>query len=192
MTDFGKSVQTGAFISFRCDVCGVLGTRTPNLHAYRILGYASDYNQLIDALRARLIELKTSMQNVDELAGLPANYTAKLLSPMPSRSLGRVSLGPSLGAMGVKLAVIEDPDAGKITERLAPAKPGGRQSNAVLIRLSQRFLQKIGRKGGLNSRKNLTLRRRRILARRAGLASARAMARRRLAARPKAAVTLPR
>lgn len=53
---------------------------------------------------------------MDELTGLPAGYTGKVLGPRRIKSLGAISTDTINGALGVKLAVIEDPDAMKRME----------------------------------------------------------------------------
>jgi hypothetical protein len=86
----------------------------------RHLAVVHSYAELIAALRARVVELNTTGEAVDELSGLPARYTAKLLAlPVPVKSLGPVSLAPLLGALGLKLIVAEDTEAlEKIRHRL--------------------------------------------------------------------------
>jgi len=77
------------------------------------------YDDLVAALRARAEALNVSRETLDEVAGLPSRYSSKLLSPNPIRSLGRVSLGAMLGALGVKLVLMEDGEAmEKIRSRL--------------------------------------------------------------------------
>jgi hypothetical protein len=59
----------------------------------RHLAIVHSYAELIAALRARVVELGTTGEAVDELSGLPARYTAKLLAlPVPVKGLGPISL----------------------------------------------------------------------------------------------------
>lgn len=83
----------------------------------RVLATFDDYDGLIEALRQRKAELGLSCLLMDELSGLPAGYTGKVLGPRRIKSLGAISTDAINGALGVKLAVIEDPDAMK---RMAP------------------------------------------------------------------------
>jgi hypothetical protein len=84
-----------------------------------------DYDGLLAALRQRAIELNTPLESIDEVAGLPTRYTTKLLGGM--RGLGRVSLGPLLGALALKLAVMPDNDAlARIRHRLPARDASGR------------------------------------------------------------------
>src|SRR5262245_29579627 len=91
--------------------------------AQRLLAEVRDYAQLVQALRARIDELGVAGETIDDVAGLPTRYTTKLLAPIPIKSLGRVSLGPLLGALGLKLIVAEDAEAlARIRHRLTPRK----------------------------------------------------------------------
>ena len=67
------------------------------------------YDGLIAMFRARIVELGTCIPAVDEVAGLPQDYTGKVLRNI--RTVGRVSLGPLLGALGIKLVVMDDHEA---------------------------------------------------------------------------------
>lgn len=70
-----------------------------------------DYSDLIEVLRARAVGLKTTRLQIDDCAGLPSGYTAKLLSRKKLRCLGHASLGPILQALGLMLVPVEDPAA---------------------------------------------------------------------------------
>jgi hypothetical protein len=59
----------------------------------------TDYRGWSWRLRQRIVELGTHMEVVDAAAGLPARYCSKLLSQNNKTSLGRISLGPLLGAL---------------------------------------------------------------------------------------------
>jgi hypothetical protein len=78
---------------------------------------------LLDAIRARQDELNLSCETIDDLAGLPARYTAKLLSPTPVRGISHMSLTAILGALGIGLVVVEDPGGQqKVKDRWQPRK----------------------------------------------------------------------
>jgi hypothetical protein len=74
----------------------------------RILAEVREYQELIDAFKAWMAELNVCGRTVDDVAGLPDRYTAKLLAPVPIKGIGRTSLGPLLGALGLKLIVAVD------------------------------------------------------------------------------------
>jgi hypothetical protein len=71
----------------------------------------------------------------------------------------------------LRLLIIEDQDAtDRLKNSLPPRNESYVRSVAVHGHLTTRFLRKIGRKGGENSRVNLSKRLRRQLARKAALA----------------------
>lgn len=93
-------------------------TDTPS----RILAEATDYTSLLDAFRARAAELGIARLEIDEIGGLASGYAAKLLGPNPIKTFGRISLGPLLGALALKIVIVEDTDmlprvAGRISHR---------------------------------------------------------------------------
>jgi hypothetical protein len=103
---------------------------TEPLSAIEPVAVVADYDALIVALRQRCIDLDTSMEAIDRVAGLPDRYVTKALGS--NRGLGRTSLGPLLGALGLKLAVLPDNDAlARVRHRLVPrGKPGGKRMQA--------------------------------------------------------------
>lgn len=76
----------------------------------RQIAVVTDYDGLLAALRARAEELNVSRSTLDDVSGLQTGYAAKLLANPPMKSFGRVSLGPMLGALGVSLVLVEDPE----------------------------------------------------------------------------------
>lgn len=95
----------------------------------RHIGTARDYDQLHELLRARVDELAVTYESVDAVAGLPSRYTAKLLAPVPMKAIGKTSMGPLLGALGLKLIVaVDDETLARIIGRLT--KRARKQSNA--------------------------------------------------------------
>lgn len=89
----------------------------------RQIAVVTDYDGLVAACRARADALNISRDTIDEVAGLPKGYASKALMAMPfdgksasggrlsARNLGRITLGPMLGALGVALVMVEDPEA---------------------------------------------------------------------------------
>jgi hypothetical protein len=137
----------------------------------RVLADVCSYEHLLAALRARVAELEVAGQRFDEYAGLPIGYLSKLIGARPVRRIGPTSFAPVLAGLGLRLLVIEDPEG---TERLRNSLPPRNasfvRSVAVHGHLTTRFLAKIGRKGGENSRKYLGKRLVKQLARKAALA----------------------
>jgi hypothetical protein len=78
---------------------------------------------LLEAIRERQDELDLSCETIDEIAGLPARYTAKLLAPVPLRGISHMSLTAILGALGIGLVVVEDvAQREKVEDRWKPRK----------------------------------------------------------------------
>lgn len=76
-----------------------------------VLAVIRSYNDFHQALRARAEVLKVSRPVLDEIAGLQHGYTSKLLSPVPTKHISRMSFGALLGAMGLKLLLVVDDEA---------------------------------------------------------------------------------
>jgi hypothetical protein len=134
---------------------------------------ARNARELCDAFRARVDQLNISMETLDSIAGLPLRYSAKLLAPVPVKQFGPMSLDAMLGALGLRLAVFEDAEQmARVKDRMVERKRRDKpmHSNTVHIQISGRKLKRAQRKGGVNSRKNLTPKERRKLARRAATA----------------------
>ena len=96
---------------------------------HRVIATVDDYQGFVAVLRARVAELGTTFNAVDELAGIPDGYLSKCVVPtnidaaIRMRAFGRHSLGPVLGALGLKLMVVADEEAtAKIKPRLAPSR----------------------------------------------------------------------
>jgi hypothetical protein len=107
----------------------------------RIIGEVTGdngYSGLIAMLRSWIFDLGSSFEAIDDLAGLPARYTATLLAGSSVKSLGRSSMGAILGSVGLKLIVAVDEERlRKIRHRLAPSKwPEVRQQRATAKRLA--------------------------------------------------------
>jgi len=136
-----------------------------------VIADVTSYEQMLAALRARVNELQLNGERFDEFAGLPRGYLSKLIGAKPIRRLGMTSFAPVLAGLGLRLLVIEDNAATeRLKNRLPPRNQSYVRSVAVHGHLTTRFLQKIGRKGGENSRKYLGKRMVKQLARKAALA----------------------
>lgn len=89
------------------------------------LAEITDYESLVKNLRERMDAIGITHDNLNELAGFADRYSQKILTltqPRPSssrprdgrgsvRRIGMQSLGPLLGALSVKLVLVEDPEA---------------------------------------------------------------------------------
>jgi hypothetical protein len=93
----------------------------------RRIAVVSDYAELVSCLRARAEALNISNETLDGVTGLTSGYAGKLLSRRFRRTLGRVSLGVLLAALGLRLVVEEDPAAlDRVRDRLTQRKANGR------------------------------------------------------------------
>jgi len=89
----------------------------------RVIGIARDYAELAAAIRQRCNDLNVGYETLDYVAGLPLRYCAKLFSPLPVKHIGATSLGPLLGALGLKLVVeIDQEQFERVKNRLTPRK----------------------------------------------------------------------
>jgi hypothetical protein len=140
-----------------------------------VLGQIASYADLHRLMRVRADELQLSRLTIDRLAGLPSGYASKVLAPKPARGLSdRNLLGFMLPALGMKLVAVEDDEILAIIRGKADKRDNTKTSHSAVVSfsLSKRFLRKIGRKGGANSRKYLSRERVTELARKAGKAGA--------------------
>jgi hypothetical protein len=94
--------------------------------------------ELVAVVRARRDELEITNGNIDDLAGLPDRYAAKLLSADPMRNFGDVSLRSVLGALALGMVVMvihEDPEqAEKIAKRWVKKKRPQRLAVSALAK----------------------------------------------------------
>ena len=137
-----------------------------------MLGEVTTYSDLHMLLRARANDLQLSREELDSISGLQPGYTAKLLSPRPMKRLGVTSMPLLLSALGVKLVLmVDDEKTAALQSRITmhPRKASAVRS-AVCYSVSQRFLRRIGRKGGSNSRANMSPRQASALGKRAAQA----------------------
>jgi hypothetical protein len=106
------------------------------------LAVFTDYRDLVFALRQRIVELGTHITAVGEVAGLPSGYTAKVLSLGQARpALGRISMGPILQTLGLRLVLVADEEAlAKVRHRLPQRGPWGSKLNDAARRRQAREL----------------------------------------------------
>jgi hypothetical protein len=85
--------------------------------------------ELLNAMRARRDQLDISHETIDAISGVPSGYTSKLFAPIPTRGIGYKSLGDVLGALGMALVPVEDPEATRLVRhRWAKRGPSGPRS----------------------------------------------------------------
>jgi hypothetical protein len=100
------------------------------------LAEVRSWSDLHNALRQRAETLDVSRAILDDVSGLCSGYSAKLLAPVPTRHLGRVSLGALLGALGCKLVLQEDKEAlvrvaGRLVRRERNVRRRGQDRDAT-------------------------------------------------------------
>ena len=137
----------------------------------RVLADVTSYNEMLAALRARVVELGINGERFDEYAGLPKGYLSKLVGANPVRRLGMTSFAPVLAGLGLRLRVIEDPDlTARLKNKLLPRNGSYVRGGFTHLALTTRFMQKIGRKGAQARIDNSTARQRQEWARKAAIA----------------------
>jgi hypothetical protein len=152
----------------------VAPTGSPESKAPRKLKTVRSYYDLVDAFRARVLELGTDFEEIDRVAGYTDTYTSKLLAPRPSRNFGEVSLGSMLGALGLVLTVEEDPAATakartRLKKRVFEPYQTRPEHQPVVFRLSRAFFRKISKKAAAARMTKLTPEKRSAIARNASL-----------------------
>jgi hypothetical protein len=140
-----------------------------------VLPVARDLDELLTAIRARRDELQTTHAILDDLAGLQAGYVSKLLANPPIKSLGQISLGALLGALGIALHICEDPEQlARVRSRLAKRKYRPpvlvADEHAVSFKLSRAHLRRISALAAKARMDKIPARRRSAIARKAARA----------------------
>jgi hypothetical protein len=116
---------------------------------------ASGYAGLIGAIRARINELGITFSTVDQIAGWCDSYSTKLLAPPAksshrpaARTLGPMSFGTLLGAVGLKLLVTVDEEATARLKRNGDFMPRKYRRHAKPLGIVGKTLAEYGSKGG--------------------------------------------
>lgn len=137
--------------------------------------------ELLNAIRARRDELNISHETIDGIAGLQSGYTSKLLAPTPIKNLGPMSFGSLLGALGLAVVVVEDPQAivrvekhwqkRKRPQKLLASIPASIECEVPMaVQISPDLLAKLRRLASLGGKARaakLSRRRRKAIARKA-------------------------
>jgi hypothetical protein len=108
----------------------------------------SDYRTLIESCRVRAEELELSRAELDRLAGLPTGYSGKLLGkvensekPKNKKRVWPIGLEAMLGALGLKIVVIEDEAAAARTLALRTPVDQAQQRFGNVSRIAAKLLQ---------------------------------------------------
>jgi hypothetical protein len=110
------------------------------------------YAEMVDAIVLRLVELNVQQLELDVKCGLANGHTGKLLSPVPIKHYGEISLSLHLQALGLRIVVEPDPERGPLISGSRLFKP--RDAAAVLAarlrtREGQELLREARRRAGL-------------------------------------------
>lgn len=87
---------------------------------------ASNYDGVVEALRARKEELGYSDLELDARAGLAAGHTSKVLGPARTKGMGSVVLELYMAALAVDVVIVDSP-----AKRALLVKYDGRLATAV-------------------------------------------------------------
>jgi hypothetical protein len=137
--------------------------------APRIIADVSSYEQMLEALRARITELQINGERFDEYAGLPRGYLSKLVGVRPQRRLGMQSWQPVLAGLALRCLFVVDEEAERrLKERLPPRNQSYVRVTPSIV-FTVRFFQRIGRKGAQARVDNSTKAQRREWARNAAI-----------------------
>lgn len=98
--------------------------------------------------------MNISRLELDRISGVANGYSAAVLSDTATKRIGANTIGPLLAALGVKLALIEDPDAmARYTvhaeQRVPNMAHAGRLGRNAMNRAKLVIFAELGRRGGL-------------------------------------------
>ena len=87
------------------------------------LGIVRTYDDLLAVARARMAQFSITFETLDAVSGVAAGYSAKLLGPNPGKRFGVMSFCAIMGALGIKLLAVDDPEAlARVRPRLVPRR----------------------------------------------------------------------
>jgi hypothetical protein len=131
-----------------------------------IFASVSSMADIREALRTRFDALEIARTTIDDAAGLQEGYSAKLLAGL--KGFGPTTLFPMLETAGLRLALVEDPEAleraRKLEKRVAQAVRCRAVGMATLKAARPVVLRELGAKGGRATMAKRTAETRRALA----------------------------
>jgi hypothetical protein len=101
-------------------------------------------------LRSRAHERRVAITGaaIDETAGLPRYYIAKLLAVHPVKRIGAISLGPVLSVLGVRLLLVEDEQSLQTyAARIPQRRESSVHAGTIEIKFSRKKFREIQAKG---------------------------------------------
>jgi hypothetical protein len=127
------------------------------------------YDDLREFICARRDAMQVSNQWLDQMTGIADGYSGKALCNPPMRRLMVESLLLYLAPLGLTLQFAEDPEAvqryaNRVVIKSKRRQHGSPTTTPIVQVIRRSFLRKIGRKGGLQRKKNFDADARRRLA----------------------------
>jgi len=113
----------------------------------RIIADVSSYEQMLAALRARVVELQVNGERFDEYAGLPRGYLSKLVGAKPTRRISMCSWQAVLAGLALRCLFVVDEEAERRLKERVPPRNQSYVRAAPSIVLTVRFFKRIGRRG---------------------------------------------
>jgi hypothetical protein len=110
----------------------------------QIYSIIDDSDAFHAAMRRRVSELNISHLRLDEIAGLPAGYSGKLLGPAQVKNFGPMSFIVMPKSLGLCLALVEDPAAlARVSGRyVSPRRRSAHYGNRARA-LGKRILERV-------------------------------------------------
>jgi hypothetical protein len=118
-----------------------------------------DEHEFLAAIRARLDELGVTYDSLDRAAGLPDRFSSKILCRPPVRHVSALTLWLVLGAVGLDLALIPNPEALARVQKLLVKRKITTHRHTSMITIARRRMspwlfdsqkaKEMGRLGGL-------------------------------------------
>ena len=132
-----------------------------------VLAEVTDYDSFVEVMREVSTRRELTREGLDRVAGLPSGYAGKLLAQPRMKALGPASMGPTFGALGIKLFVVEDKEAIERFRALVDANKGIRPTSSATRLVSpevaklvearvQAILKRARRKGGKARQASMT------------------------------------
>ena len=112
--------------------------------------FVDNYDELVRVFKERIETMRISHLALDELAGLASGHSGKLLGPSQVKKFGALTTFVVAQALGLRLALIEDPEALAVARRRIVPKDvsrvyPGNLSRPPAARMIQRVLHHLAR-----------------------------------------------
>jgi hypothetical protein len=137
----GENLRRTANSGIRRFVCDAPSPAKLPWSEPHVVAVARSYEEFLEGLKRRRADLRLTLALTGEIAGLQNGYAEKILAPTPLRHLGRVSFTALIGALGLAVVLVEDPEQmarvkNRHTPRLRPPQRTGRRRRPALLPLA--------------------------------------------------------